>query len=738
VSRDSLYTSGVAVPLLLFLGALSVALQLYEAGWAPGLGMLPWLVVISVALALVLTRSILPSWVLHLSSGAIGFVLTLFGVAHYAIHGAEIGESVHEVLYRLGEWFAAVTQSQATNDSLPFSILLGLSLWLTYHLTVWLIYRMGKVWWAVVAPAIALVVSVYYAPGTGSGYVALYAFTSLLLVIRVSLHSLTRGWRLARIRHDRMLGDEFLFDALHVVALLVIVAWLLPPLALEQKAATLWTRFEHLGRAFQHRWSEMFPTTAKAGRPATLVSVHGESLVLGGPVQLSSEPLFEVRMPLRSRMQSMAFDLYDGRQWWPSASRAALLDPDEFPQIELYRKREWLEQHVTVLSPTRVILAAPQPRWFSVSAKIEYVPVDVVAGERPLDIYGATAGETLGPGDSYKSLSSVSRATESMLRSAEQENASVPEVYTRIPSSIPRRVVELAKQITEGLNNDYDRAEALEAYLRTLEYNENVGPPPPDRDPIDYFLFDSRAGYCNYFASAMVVMARSLGIPARIAAGYAPGEYDPEAEAFVIRGSDAHSWPQLYFSGYGWIDFEPTPGEPLVTRAASGAEGSARPVEPGYLDDMRDEELELFGSGTQGAVVPTAARAPVGVISMLIAMGGLVFGSYCLLWVLPRKIWRPEERVYVQLIALARLLGVRARDHETPKELGNRIAARLPHALDGVATIVQGFYDVRYRPGDWPQNGQHEVRLAEAWRQVIRAARDDFVHRLARANGGQG
>ena len=99
-----------------------------------------------------------------------------------------------------------------------------------------------------------------------------------------------------------------------------------------------------------------------------------------------------------------------------------------------------------------------------------------------------------------------------------------------------------------------------------FRWQENDPPGlPGGEDYVDFLLFESQRGYCNGYASAMVVMARSVGIPARLASGYAEGEYDAERGVFRVRENNAHSWPEIYFPGHGWVEFEPTVSEdPLV------------------------------------------------------------------------------------------------------------------------------------------------------------------------------
>jgi hypothetical protein len=111
------------------------------------------------------------------------------------------------------------------------------------------------------------------------------------------------------------------------------------------------------------------------------------------------------------------------------------------------------------------------------------------------------------------------------------------------------------------MTTDYDRVLAIEQYLKRT-YTYTLEPPllPPDYDAADFFLFDARSGYCEQFANAMAVMLRTLRIPARIAVGYAPGEFDPKTNEFVVRELDAHAWVEVFFPQYGWIPFDPTGG----------------------------------------------------------------------------------------------------------------------------------------------------------------------------------
>jgi hypothetical protein len=159
----------------------------------------------------------------------------------------------------------------------------------------------------------------------------------------------------------------------------------------------------------------------------------------------------------------------------------------------------------------------------------------------------------------YEARSVVPAPPAAALRATGMDySESMRETYLQLPKLDPR-IPELAKQIMVRADNPYDKALAMENYLRahygyTLDLS---GTPPPD--PLAYFLFDKRAGHCEYFASAMTVMLRSAGIPARIVNGFLTGEYNDVGGDFIVRASDAHSWVEVFFPTYGWLTFDPTP-----------------------------------------------------------------------------------------------------------------------------------------------------------------------------------
>ena len=152
--------------------------------------------------------------------------------------------------------------------------------------------------------------------------------------------------------------------------------------------------------------------------------------------------------------------------------------------------------------------------------------------------------------------------------------------YEELPEGVPQEVGKLARDATYGTSNPYARAKALEQFFLdgSFTYDLNV-PAGSGSNAISEFLA-TRRGFCEQFAGTYAAMARSIGLPARVAVGFAPGEYDPASKQFSVRARDAHAWPEVWLAGLGWTAFEPTPpgGEPGQAAADIGGRPTGAPA----------------------------------------------------------------------------------------------------------------------------------------------------------------
>ena len=224
---------------------------------------------------------------------------------------------------------------------------------------------------------------------------------------------------------------------------------------------------------------------------------------------------------------------------------------------------------------------------------------------------GSTAAERIGEAD----LNAV------FARRAEEIRAD----YLAVPDSLPQRVRDLTADITRGYDTDYDKLKALEAFLNTYAYTTTPEPVPAGRDFVDNFLFEGKAGYCTYFASAMTVMGRCAGIPTRYVEGAVMDYAHKSADAtYDVRNSQSHAWAEAYLEGVGWIPFEATSGFSGGRYAAWPTPAPEGAYQPGMPEDEPEEEPypmpNLSGYGDPQAPVSPEKADYTGVIAVLVTV----------------------------------------------------------------------------------------------------------------------
>lgn len=171
----------------------------------------------------------------------------------------------------------------------------------------------------------------------------------------------------------------------------------------------------------------------------------------------------------------------------------------------------------------------------------------------------------LAPVESYKAKSILQNASAQDLRDSPSVYPDwIRKQFLALPDSVPERVLALARDLTASESNPFDRALAIQNYLRKFPYTLEISTPPAGRDVTDYFLFNLMQGYCDYYATSMVVLARAAGLPARLVVGYANGSYDLERAQYSVTENYAHSWVEIYFADIGWVEFEPTANQSVI------------------------------------------------------------------------------------------------------------------------------------------------------------------------------
>jgi transglutaminase-like putative cysteine protease len=289
--------------------------------------------------------------------------------------------------------------------------------------------------------------------------------------------------------------------------------------------------------------------------------------------------VMRVRAPAPAFWRGQTFDVWDGRTWTSSNGDPVPISGDGsirplttagddlagWPGLDRFVQTFYIER--------------PGPNLIFGAYRID----DVFFTERSLfELEDGTlrTGVNLGRGSIYTAVSEMARVDEDMLRSADPLRLSHSGVdrYLQLPN-VPDRVLELARNVTAGAPTTYDKILALESWMSEhTTYSLDAPPLRPGADAVDQFLFVDKQGFCEQIGSSLVVMLRSLGIPARLVIGYTPGERNPFTGLYDVKASDAHSWAEVYFPGVGWQGFDPTAQVPLydggsTTRAGSGLLG---------------------------------------------------------------------------------------------------------------------------------------------------------------------
>ncbi len=346
----------------------------------------------------------------------------------------------------------------------------------------------------------------------------------------------------------------------------------------------------------------------------------------------------------------------------------------------------------------------------------------------------SAVGQQLGTYSAVGLSPSVDEA--SLIEASDAYPAYITNTYLQLSESVTPRTRTLAQEVVSsaGATNSYAMAKAVESYLRAnYQYLLESSLAPEGEDIVDYFLFEHQIGRCDHFASSMVVLLRSLGIPSRIVTGLAPVPFDNDAGGFLYRTRDAHAWVEVYFPGFGWIPFEPTPNQGLIdlNDEATSQQG---PIQPTPQTEPPTPEAEATTEPDPAATpIPTAAEPPgqqggglqslrsfpgflIPVVLALASFAGLL----ALLWRWPLRKLTPGASYFFRLQRVGSLYGLRSDSSMTPGEYAVQYNAVSPRYTEAASTIADAYTDERYGPPELSESVSD--RGIAGWRELRTAA----------------
>lgn len=709
--------------------ALSSVRSVQAAAWVDNLDILPWLTLLGVLCGFILAKIRLPAILVHPLGLGIGLALVLYAVAG-TLPGHSLRANLLTLWDRLERWVDVTATGGISTDNLLFLLLLAAIVWLMGYYGAWSVFRARGPWWVILTSGSVLVVNLSYARSLDV-FALFYLLSAMLLVVRLNVAVQEENWRRSGVEYSSDFGWQLVRSSVVVAAVVVLATWLAPSSSASQHLAEAWTRVNGPWQNTEAQFSRLFG--GLRAKDQGNASGFGKTLALRGATTLGDTVVLALTATQPRYLRGIVYDRYTGQGWLaPELGSDQMLPNDpRLTATGTLLLREEVTTTIKVLQPRGMTVMAPaQPLRISLPSAAEYESAGNLgesgaAENTPVDVSVLHSALMLRRGQQYVAISSVSRADIKSLRAAGTEYPPwVKQRYLAWPRTVPGRVLSLARRITAGMDNPYDKATAIQSFLRTYPYSEVVPPPPVGRDAIDYFLFEARLGYCDYYASAMVIMLRSLGVPARLVSGYSPGEYDPTQQAYLVRDANAHSWPEVYFPRHGWVEFEPTASRPGPIRPAetSVEQPTSTPDQTGMLDDLDpslitpDEKERLR---TLADDMPSGENAFVSVGKLVASVLLLAILAYLVLLLLWRRALHglmPSEAAYAKMTWLARWVGAGRLPHQTPHEHGRWLATLVPEEPSDVQFIVERF--VRERFGRKPPSQGDATRLADAWQRL--------------------
>ncbi|QBD82369.1 DUF4129 domain-containing protein [Ktedonosporobacter rubrisoli] len=653
-------------------------------------------------------------------------------------------------------WFIVVTRGGTGNDDAIFLLfILALGFILAYT-SAWLVYRTRNPWLMIVANAVVLLINLNNVVDTGYiVFLVIFLFSSLLLLLRFNLYESMKRWKKQGLRY----ADDIGWDVMQAGALisigLLIFSWLLPSGYTDFLASQLWNTSGNPWLQVENTWNRVISVNAGSNP-----SNHGsfrDTLVMAGNPNLNRDIVFTMQTSGGPQyLAALSLDNYTARDWTTVATNTLPLKPKEaFPSEALLTHT--VEQKITVMNPPTV----QEPYIFGASSITSTdLPASLMESQATGEVIGwLKRGGGLAPGTTYTVVSAVSSADVQTLRGvpfpadapkflppssdapvpATYYNPNILQRYLQLPKGLNPEIQQLAQKIVKNANarTMYDQVGALEQYLRTnYKYDTNIRLPAGE-EGVSWFLFKSEKGYCNYFASAMAIMARELGIPSRVVQGYTSGQYDGKKHQWVIRGIDAHAWTQIYFAGYGWINFEPSASfsqfDRPLNKQASLQDTNNSSTGPGAVlpPNLRNGRLEhgldpgsSFDSGSGATVEDSQAllRQRIGIV-----LGGLFFllivgvFSFGVWWVRLFQRYGLSTQLYGRVCMLAGWAGLQIRPSQTPYEYIKALAEASPQD----ARVLERLGDIYVRdrwadPKDknHPRQSGEIAELPMLWRSL--------------------
>jgi transglutaminase-like putative cysteine protease len=402
-------------------------------------------------------------------------------------------------------------------------------------------------------------------------FVAFFALMALLLLGRLHFLQNRQTWREKRVFLSPDNSLELSSSMAIAAGLIILISWTVPASVQSwDSAAQTWNKVTRPWREFTDNMESAVSAleSPSGGRRGEF---FGSELPLGKGFPLSDTLMFTVKAPSlpidqrppRYYWRGRTYDFFANGEWFTTGTKRVEYTPATVNPLNVAVLDKTQAHFVfnTGDSTFSLLYAPSQPIWVSRAGLTFNQPAETGG-----DVIAWHAYPALRSGETYQVDALLSNPNLQQLREAGTEYPEwIAAKYLQLPAGFSPRIQQLAQEITADAETPFDKASAITGYLRNnIEYAATIPNPPRNSDKLEWILFDYKKGFCVYYASAEVTMLRSIGIPARMAVGFAQGER--EGNDYVVRKLNAHAWPEVYFPGIGWVEFEPTGNQPTLDR----------------------------------------------------------------------------------------------------------------------------------------------------------------------------
>jgi len=734
--------------LLLLLALISLAGCLIKTEWVDHLRLVRILIFLGGVTGLALGQSRFSPRQVAVFALAYGFFLLPWQLGRTVFpsieHISESGLWVDRLVSLNGRLINAIDQlarREAVQDPIFFLFCMAALFWVLGTHAGYTLTRYAAPWRIILPAGLTLLIihaADFYATSR-TWYLVSYVFFSLLLLARLTFLRRRAHWQRIQANFPSLIILDFVHLIFLAAVLLVSLAWTIPALANALPVAReAWQQTIHPWWTAAHeRLDDAFASLRRPTLTSITAGYYGDSLSLGRGSELTDDLSLTVQAPSRSGglpyyWRARVYDHYaDGRWSNVALSTTHSVSSSDwvstFPELEGRREVTFT---FTSVSHLATLYTASRPRWVSLPAHADMVD----NSDGTVDLFALHAAPPLRPGEAYRVHSSISDVTVVQLRTAGVDYPRwVAERYLQVPATVTTRTLELARRIAADQENPYDTAIAVTKYLRThIQYKEVISSLPADRELLDWFLFDLQEGFCNYYASAEVILLRLLGVPARLAVGFAQGERQPGSNIYLVRRKNAHTWVEVYFPKFGWIEFEPTASQSPLVRPSGESQPdiAAGPASPGDIEGQRERLEELLAREGE-SLEPETKIIPSFRLGSIFWILLLVLGLIALVWyrrrrrgllpslpvlletgllrfnlqppaILRRWLRRvtlsPLMRAYQKLNQALVRLGAAPVPSDTPAERAAALSALIPAAEDPARRLMAEYQDAIYGP----------------------------------------